>query len=118
MTSFYISYITSNAVAIYTAKPTKQPNTAIAVQQRKGLGVISIVAVVMVGLLLLVTRALSPCESWWGIIFGVLIGGGVGHGWWRMLNGTGQDIFQDIHGVMIGLQPGDLRTGPLACTPA
>lgn len=118
LTSYYISYIMSNAIAIYTAKPTKQPNTAISVQQRKGLGVISVVAVLVVGLLLLVARALSPCESWLGLVLGLLMGGGLGYGWWYMLNGTGQDIFQDIHGVMIGLQPGDLRTGPLACTPA
>ena len=118
VTTYILVYIMSNAVSVYSKNPTKQSNTAIAVQQRKGLGVISIIAVLIVGLLLLGTRMMSPCESWLGIISSTIIGGGVGYGWWAILNAQGNDIFQDIHGVMVGLQPGDLRTGPLACTPA
>lgn len=118
LTTFFISYIMSNAVSVYSSKPIKQPNTAIAVQQRKGIGVISIVAVLIIGLLLIGVRAMSPCESWWGIIPSILLGGGAGYGWWALLKGQGNDIFQDIHGVMIGLQPGDLRMGPVACAPS
>ena len=117
VTSFFLSYIISNALSVYTKNPTKQPNTAIAVQQRKGLGVISILAVVIIGAIMLAVRMMNPCESWAGIIVGLLIGGGCGYGWWLALNAQGKDIFQDIHGVMIGLQPGDLRTGPVACVP-
>ncbi len=118
ITTFFLSYIMSNAVSVYTKNPTKQPNTAIAVQQRKGLGVISIVAVLVIGLILLGARMLSPCESWVGSISSILLGGGLGYAWWYALSKQGNDIFQDIHGVMVGLQPGDLRTGPVACTPA
>jgi hypothetical protein len=118
VTTYVLAYIMSNAVSVYTKNPTKQPSTAIAVQQRKGLGVISIIAVIVVGLILLGARILSPCESWAGIALGFTLGGLGGWLWWKMLNGQGNDIFQDIHGVMVGLQPGDLRTGPVACTPA
>lgn len=117
LTSFFISYILTNAVSVYSSKPTKQPNTAIAVQQRKGLGVISIVAVSIIGIILVGVRAMSPCESWAGIAISLVVGALAGVGWWNLLNAQGNDIFQDIHGVMIGLQPGDLRTGPVACVP-
>jgi hypothetical protein len=118
ITAYFLSYIISNAVSVYTKNPTKQPNTAIAVQQRKGLGVISILAVSMIGLILLFGRFISPCESWIGMIMGLLLGAGWGYLWWFILNKQGNDIFQDIHNVMIGLQPGDLRTGPVACKPS
>ena len=118
ITTYFLSYILSNAVSIYSKNPTKQPNTAIAVQQRKGLGVISIVAVLMIGVILLIGRLISPCESWLGIGLGLILGTGWGYLWWYILNAQGNDIFQDIHNVMVGLQPGDLRTGPVACKPA
>jgi hypothetical protein len=118
ITTYFLSYILSNAVSVYKSNPTKQPNTAIAVQQRKGLGVISIVSVLIIGIILLGVRIMSPCESWWGIAIGLILGGSVGYGWWVLLNAQGNDIFQDIHGVMVGLKPGDLRTGPLACVPS
>jgi hypothetical protein len=117
-TTFFLTYILSNAISIAQTNPTKQPNTAIAVQQRKGLGVISIVAVVVIGLIMLGVRMMGQCESWWGLLASLIIGGGGGYGWWYMLNAQQNDIFQDIHGVMIGLQPGDLRTGPVACVPS
>lgn len=118
ITTFFITYIVTNASTIASVDPTKQPNTAIAVQQRKGLGVISIVAALIIGLILIGVRMMSPCESWAGIISSILIGGAWGYGWWALMNIQKNDIFQDIHGVMIGLQPGDLRTGPLACVPS
>ena len=118
ITTYFLSYILSNAVSVYAKNPTKQPNTAIAVQQRKGIGVISIVAVLMIGLILLVGRFMSPCESWVGIIMGIILGVGWGYLWWYILDKQGNDIYQDIHNVMVGLQPGDLRTGPVACKPA
>lgn len=117
LTAYFMAYIMSNAVSIYSKNPTKQPNTAIAVQQRKGLGVISLVAVLVFGLILLGARMLSPCESWWGLL-SIAFGGAMGFLWWYAMSKQGNDIFQDIHGVMIGLQPGDLRTGPVACVPA
>ena len=118
LTTFFLTYIMSNAVSVYSKNPTKQPNTAIAVQQRKGLGVISIVVVLVLGIILLGARMMSPCESWGGIITSTLLGGVSGWAWWKALSSQGNDIFQDIHGVMVGLQPGDLRTGPVACVPA
>jgi hypothetical protein len=118
ITTYFLSYILTNATSVYTKNPTKQPNTAIAVQQRKGLGVISIVAVIVIGLILLGARMMSPCESWTSIIISIPLGGLAGWAWWVALAAQNNDIFQDIHGVMVGLQPGDLRTGPVACVPA
>jgi hypothetical protein len=52
-----------------------------------------------------------------GMILGALIGGGVAYGWWHLLAACGADINPDIHGVMIGLGPADLRAmdKPIIC---
>jgi hypothetical protein len=119
ITTYFLSYILNNAVSVYSTNPTRQPNTTIAVQQRKGLGVISIVAICIAALLLLVPRFFANgCESWTGIGVSLVLGGVWGYGWWMILNAQGDDTYQDIHGVMIGLKPGDLRTGAVACVPA
>jgi hypothetical protein len=119
ITTYFLSYIMNNAVSVYRTNPTKQPNTAITVQKRKGLGVISIIAVCIAAIMLLGPRMFANgCESWAGIIISLILGSLWGYGWWTIMNAQGNDIFQDVHGVMIGLKPGDLRTGPVACVPA
>jgi hypothetical protein len=58
------------------------------------------------------------CESIIGSILGIGLGIGGGYAWWVILNACGSNVYPDIHGVMIGLKPGTLRTAPLACTPS
>lgn len=124
LTLFYMTYIITNAANVYTTKPTKLPAAAIPVQQRKGLGLISMLAASLLLLTLLISRFMSGCESVAGMIpsiAGVILGAGIGmaagYGWWRVLNACGADYYPDIHGVMIGLRPGSLHTSPVACTP-
>jgi hypothetical protein len=117
LTFFYIMFILMNASNIYTTKPTKLPAAAIPVQQRKGLGLISIVAAVIFLLTIAMSRYMTGCETIAGVLFGILLGVGAGVGWWYLLNACGADYYPDIHGVMIGLRPGNLHTSPVACTP-
>lgn len=119
LSMFYLTYILKNAANIYTTKPTKLPAAAIPVQQRKGLGLISIVATALLMLTLLIPRFLSGCEtSIIGVILGVALGISAGSLWWNILNACGADYYPDIHGVMIGIRPGKLHTSPVACTAA
>lgn len=118
LTMFYITFILMNASNIYSAKPTKLPSAAIPVQQRKGLGLISIVAATLFLLTVMVSRYMTGCETILGVIVGIAVGIGSGIGWWHVLNACGADYYPDIHGVMIGLRPGNLHTSPVACTPS
>ena len=121
---FFVTYILVNAVKIYTQSPASSLSTAsklssqgitTPVQQRKGMGLISIVAVCFMIVLLIAPRCFSPCESYGGIALGTAIGVVGGWGWWQLLNACGNSIYPDIHGVQIGLTPGPTHK-PLACS--
>ena len=115
VSSFFLAYILRNAAHIYTTNPAKVSSDAAAVQQRKGVGLISIVAVAVLFMALMVPRFAGPCETRSGTALGLLLGGLWGYAWWEILNASGSDVYPDIHGVMIGLRPGAMRTGPMAC---
>ena len=116
LTTFFAAYIMRNAVNVYTTKPQNVSNEAIQVQQRKGVGIISMLAVVILYLVLMVGRYMTGCESVGGVLVGVVLGAVMGYSvWWPILNACGASVYPDIHGVMIGLTPGALHNVPQAC---
>jgi hypothetical protein len=119
LAAFYMTYILTNAAYIYTSKPTKLATEAIAVQQRKGIGLISILSTAILFLFFTVPRFMSQCEGHYkvGALIGIAIGSLFGWGSWNFLHACNSNLYPDIHGVMIGLKPGDLHTTPRACTP-
>ena len=117
LSSFVATYIFVNAANIYSQAPARINRNKLAVQQRKGMGFISMIAAVLLFTFLLVPRYWTTCETIMGVILGLLIGMGSGWLWWEILNACGPDVYPDIHGVMIGLKPGSLHTNPVACAP-
>ena len=118
LASYFVTYIIVNATRVYTAKPVNSSNNSIAVQQRKGIGLISMLAAAILFIILVAARSRTSCETRIGGFLGAGAGVAMGWVWWQVLNACGSDVFPDIHGVMMGLQPGVLHTGPVACTPA
>jgi hypothetical protein len=121
MTSFFGIYIILNAASIYTTNPTSRPKDALPVQQRKGMGLISMVATILLLTVLLIGRYATGCEfgkdTFVGVatyLLSIAVGGGMAYAWWQMLTASGTSN-SDIHGVMLGLTPGGLRAGALAC---
>jgi len=111
MTSFFLSFIFINAFNIYSAPPGHgSKKDVIPVQQRKGIGLISMLSVILLGIFLLVARYYTNCERPLGMFFGALLGVGFAYGWWLLVALCGAKIYPDIHGVMIGLGPAHLRT--------
>ena len=117
MASYFAMYTLMNAVNIYTTTPAKMSKEAIPVQQRKGLGLISILAAVILFIFMLIPRYRTSCETVIGMLTGMALGIGAAVGYWYILNACGADLYPDIHGVMLGLKPDFLRTHPVACTP-
>lgn len=115
LTSFFLSYIFVNANHIYSAKQSRGKKEIIPVQERKGIGLISMLAVSLLLLFLIVPRYYTSCETIAGLITGLAIGIGGAVGWWYILSACGADVYPDIHGVMIGLRPANLHTNPVAC---
>ena len=117
LTVYYGIYILMNAINIYQVTPNKMSKEAIPVQQRKGLGVISILASLILLMFLLVPRWKTTCETKTGLVTGILLGVGAAVGYWYVLDACGADLYPDVHGVMLGLRPDFLKTHPVACTP-
>ena len=115
LTSFFLSFIFVNANHIYSVKPTRGKKEIIPVQERKGIGLISMLAVSLLLLFLIVPRYYTSCETIAGLITGLAIGIGGAVGWWHILSACGADVYPDIHSVMIGLRPANLHTNPVAC---
>ena len=118
VSSFFATYIFMNALNIYTQSPARVNREKIGVQQRKGMGLISMLAASLLFVFLLVPRYWTDCETIFGLITGLAIGVGSGVVWWKVLDACGPDVYPDIHGVMIGLKPGALKTAPRACAPS
>jgi hypothetical protein len=125
LTAFFTTYIFLNARSVYSTPAQTPPgstvnmNDVITVQQRKGVGLISMLAVATLALFLIIPQFRSSCETTFGAVAGLAMGVAMGTGWWYALAANGPNVYPDVHGVMIGLQPGPLRTSAtsLACTP-
>lgn len=115
LSTFFATYIFMNANNIYTQTPARVNKDKMAVQQRKGMGLISMFAILILFVLIMFPRWRSTCETLLGMLTGIIIGGLGGYGWWSILHACGSNVFPDIHGVMLGLNPESLRTNPVAC---
>lgn len=118
LTGYFLTYILVNAVRVYTAMPATAKNNSLPVVQRKGIGLISILAVIVLFIFLMIPRYRTGCETRMGTVLGLAAGVAMGWVWWQVLDACGSDVFPDIHGVLMGLKPGLLHTAPVACTPA
>jgi hypothetical protein len=116
-TVFLLSYVVMNASQIVKKVPEKAPSGSAPVLSRKGVGVASLIAALILVIALPALRSFGNCETVISYILGTLMGGAAGVGLWYILNvGNGNgSVLSDIHGVLIGTSPGTLRTGPLAC---
>jgi len=117
VSSFFATFIFMNAANIYTQTPARINKEKLAVQQRKGMGLISMLAVALLFVFLIIPRYWTSCETILGVVLGLIIGHAGGAAWWKILDACGPDVYPDIHGVMIGLKPSALRTNPMACAP-
>jgi hypothetical protein len=106
---FYMTYIMKNAITVYTRRPKGATSDSLPVQHRKGVGIVSIITTVILLAFLIIPRFFwSQCESILGAVLGGILGILFGYGWWILLDLCGPDVYPDIHGVMIGLRPGQL----------
>jgi len=116
LTTYLMMIFLLSATRVATSNPTTAAKEALPVQQRKGVGTLSILACVILFLFLLLLRVQTGCETIVGVLLGLAIGVGAGVAGWAVMRAGGPAVW-DVHGVMLGVQPGSLRTGPLACLP-
>ena len=121
--SYWLSAATFFAVfSIYNSirialKPPARGASAEKIDTRRAFS-LSVLVIGIVFLALIMGRGYSGCETWLGGISGVLVGGGLGIGYWHLLDvcgtGTIPDVLQIVHSLP---PPADVANVPVICTP-
>ena len=128
MTVFFISYMMSNAVALYTM-PADIPTTPLPnakkvafdakVTTRTTQSLIAIISITIFALAILTYRLkYSGCETLGGVIWTLIIFGTLGYAWYKALATTGQNRLSDLFGIANRLlSPDAVKNEPVACLP-
>ena len=126
MMVFILSYLMFNALALLNRDVEYPPLATDDVKQqvdsgagkRRTQAIISIFTITILTLFILGTRYASGCETAIGTVSTLLIFGGVGYGWYKMLSSVGQDRLSDIFGIANRLLgQGAMMNAPIACLP-
>ena len=105
MTAFVGTYIITSAASVLNTRPATASKDSMAVQQRKSVGMLSIVTTVLLLLFLMIARLRTSCETVLGTMSGAAVGAILGYGLWRAFSAS-DPLAGDIHGVMAALRPG------------
>jgi hypothetical protein len=135
MMSFFIGYILTNAVYLYTA-PTKNPygsqppneaalpdatstvNFQAGIANRETKTTMAMVLIVLLFIICVTYRMMTGCEGWLAAIIGVLLGGGLGTAWYHSLSAIAEQRISDLFGMANRLLvPQALQDAPYACLP-
>ena len=77
---------------------------------------VMVIGIFFFGLILI--RGFTGCETWLGSILGILVGGGVGVGYWHMLDACGTGMVPDVLQVIGSMAPpGENKAVPIVCSP-
>ena len=126
MTSFFIGYISCNAIQLYTNDVTgsatltepNAPDTQMKVNKRKTQAMFALVSIAIFALVAITFRWNTSCED---IISILLTGAGfgtAGYYWYKLLSEVGQGRLSDIFGIANRLLvPSAIKNGPIACVP-
>jgi len=119
MTAFFFTYIFVNAYDIYNRRvPQKADQTA--VNARKTRCVMSMIFIVALFIIAIIGRySIMHCETMFGMIIGLLVGGGLGYGWYDFSRSCGVGQFDDIFGISSRLlsRAASGGTAPKICVP-
>ncbi len=123
MISFFLGYIIKNSLQLYEREPIDGSDKETdelkeKVSNRKTQAIISIFSIIIFGLIVIVSRFYSGCDSILGMILTLLLFGGGGYFWYTLLSKVGQDRLSDLFGIANRLlSPTALKNGPVACIP-
>jgi hypothetical protein len=126
ITSFFIGYITCNALQLYTNDITgsatlsvpDSPDTQIKVNKRKSQAMFALISIAIFALVVLGFRWSTGCERAVSVILTGIGFGTAGYWWYKLLSEVGQGRLSDIFGIVNRLLvPSAIKNGPIACVP-
>jgi hypothetical protein len=104
MMSFFYVYLFSNAYALYKKQESSKAPKA-SVDARKSQAVTSMLLVVVIGVLSLLLRYSTSCETGLGIVVSILLGGFLGNWWYRFMRMCGLGRLDDLFGISNRILP-------------
>ena len=127
MTSFFLGYMFTNALDIFSMAPASPDSDPAATQKTNLRQSQTVIGMAMIALILLVLMGFrffySGCDangglSVTGAVLGLIGGSALGAGWYKTLSGTGQGRLADVFGIANRLMaPSSLKDNPVGCVP-
>lgn len=116
-TTFFAAFSIYNSIQV--AMKTSPPGVSKEKTEARVAFAISVLIIGTVFFGLIAVRGFTGCETWLGAITGVLIGSGVGVGYWHLLDACGTGMVPDILQVVGSMAPpGANKNVPVVCSPA
>ena len=114
--TFFAVFSIYNSIRI-ALKPPARGASSEKIDTRRAFSLsVLVIGVVFLGLIM--GRGFGGCETWLGGISGVLVGSGLGIGYWHLLDACGTGAIPDVLQVVHSLPPpADIANVPVICTP-
>ena len=104
MMSFFFTYMYSNAHHLYTKQEhSKAPKSA--VEARKSQSITSMILLIIIGILVVLLRYATSCETGLGVLVSVLLGSSIAHGWYKFMRACGMGRLDDMFGISNRILP-------------
>jgi hypothetical protein len=119
MMAFFFTYLFSNALMLYNAQQhSKAPKSA--VEARKSQAVSSMILVCLMGVVSLIVRYATGCETGLGLLLSCLLGSSLAYGWYTFMRNCGLGRLDDLFGISNRILPMQSyeTSDPTVCLPS
>jgi hypothetical protein len=104
MMAFFFVYLFENAYRLYIKQQAeKAPSQA--VMARKAQALISMIVIGMIGVVCVMLRYATACETGFGVFLSILLGGYMAHGWYKFMRVCGLGKLEDLFGISSRILP-------------
>jgi hypothetical protein len=115
--AFFFSYLIFNAITLYNL-PSEEGASNEKVNTRKNQAMMSIIGITFVGIMTLMLRYATSCETGLGVIVSLGLGVGLAKGWYDFMKNCGLGRLDDLFGVRTRIMPISAYTDtPTVCVP-
>ena len=104
--SFFFTYMFLNAYRLYNfSLGDKSLQNETGEDARKTQSIVAMILIILIGLLFLLLRITTGCETLLGYTLGLLVGGSLAYGWHAFLKACGMGRLDDMFGITSRILP-------------
>lgn len=119
MMAFFFTYMYSNASELYKKQETSRAPKS-AVEARKSQAMASMILLIAIGILVVLLRYATTCETGLGVLVSMLLGSSLAHGWYTFMRACGMGRLDDMFGISNRILPMQSYEAPdpTVCVPS